>query len=391
MLRILRRFFANPFNPRGGQGGQRKNPSQRIASLAMLKDESLFTENSNYNELLSKFFDYCKAIWSGKEKLQETPSYDLQKTLSNWSKSIPFLNASQVAKLSKILGILRVKDENLWTKIEKHVQRKVFKDLSPKDISELAKSSLECNRTSDAFWNTLENTIITRVYPTKRFEASELTDLLISLIELNKGNIELNKPLNDNLADCAGDLTIKDIIRLIFLFNKQGFVEDRVLKNISKRCVELKSELDGTKLQQIIIFFIKNFVDPEYITAIEEEILSKINIMTLNNLSMITLHYAKYYSESTHKSKHKNEIFIAIEKFMAKNKDSLVENHKGTLLPEEALLRVMWSLSTSDNMGSMRLWKNYAYELDKKPSLMKIDNAFMVRDLKHKLAVLGLY
>lgn len=391
MLRILRRSFANPFNSRGGQGGFRKNTGQKITTLTELKDENLYNEKSNYNNLLAKFFDYCKSTWVSKETLQVTPSYDLQKTLNNWSKVIPNLTSSQVAKLSKILAGLRVKDEDLWIKIEKHVQRKVFKDLAPKDISELAKSASECNRTSNAFWNTLENTIISRIYPEKKFEASDLTDLYVALITADKGNIELYEPLNKNLVECAEGLIVKDIMKLIHMFSKQGFVDEKVMKKLSRRCVELKSELDGAKLQQVVIFFIRYFAEPECLSAIEEEILSKLDMMTLSNLSMITIHYSKFYSEKTHKSKHHKQMFTAIEKLVANNKDSLVQNHKGTLLPEEALLRVMWSLATSNIIINLKLWKNYASELDAKKSLMKAENAPMVRDLKNKLISIGFF
>lgn len=359
--------------------------------LNELKNTKNFVDKSNINNMLASFRNFSKSLnLSERNSKRILESKHFIDSLGNWVCALPHLNAAQAASLASILGFLQVNDEEIWSKLEKHIQRKVLKDLDQSAIADITRASQFCDRKNDALWNSLESHILKNIYPAKSFDASQLVQVYHDFKISNKGSAALNQKFSQNMLEVVGSAKGKDLTKLLYVLSKDSYVEQELIEAISKRGAEICSELDPKSIMHLVGFVIKNHASHKYLGELELEIVNKLNLFALNQLSYVVFHYAKFPTQEVMKSKNKKALMKAIEERLFTARKVLVEGYRNDDLDNQ-MVKLMWGLSKNDCINHKKLWKDYGKEIVVNKNLLKVENAVFVREIKTFLTSHGLY
>ena len=369
-----------------------KSPKQTSEDLLNeLKDSKNFVDKSKIDKLLISFKNFSKGLnLSERNSTRILESKNFIESLSNWASALPLLNAAQTGSLTSVLGFLQVNEEEIWSKLEKHIQRKVLKDLDQDLIAEITRASLWCGRKSDALWNSLESHILKNIYPAKSFNATQLVQIYHDFRVSNKGSAALNQKFSQNILEVVASATGKELNKLIFVLAKDSYVDEEMIERISKRGAEICSELDPKSIMHLVGFFIKNHASHKYLSEVELEVIKKLNLFALNQLSYVVYHYAKFPTQEVMKSKNKMALMKAIEERLYTARKVLVEGYRNDDLDNQ-MVKLMWGLSKHDCIYHKKLWKDYGKEISANQNYLKVENAVFVREVKNFLMSHGLY
>lgn len=294
-------------------------------------------------------------------------SEKLFKSLPNFSNIITSLSPEQSISLFKTLGILHCPIEDLWNKLEKHITRKVFRELSPHQIAIMIDSATKGNRSSDALWNTLESTIINRIYPKQSFTAEEITTVLTGFSQMTKGGEELLLGTRKNLLEVMENLNMKDYIKILQLYTKQRDLDSELIEALCNRSTAFLEVLEGSKLQIVFLGIMKTEIDKKYSKALRKVVISKVPTFNLASISAIVYHYSQFNFFYT---KGPDELLETIEKFFHQNRSRLITEN---VFPdtEGMILKIMWGLSQAECMNILKIWKEFGVEVYKDKNYMK--------------------
>lgn len=359
--------------------------------LKSLSSSKNFVDKSNINNMLETFKKFTKSLSFAERKTSKLlTSRPFNDALRNWVSVIPYMDADQTTSLAITLGYLRNTDKEIWDKLEKHIQRKILKKLDHNQVVEIAKANNLCDRKSESLWNSLESYISNSFYPDKPFDAQQLVQIYYDFKTANQGSAALSELFYKNMLSVASSINSKDINKLIFVLSKDSYIKEDLSEAISKRSSEVVAELDAKTLMYVTSFMIKNNSKHHYLSIVENEIIEKLNLFALNQLSYIVFYYAKFSSPESMKTNNRIRLMKAIEDRLFTSRKILVENYRGEDL-DNLIAKIMWGLCKQGVMSQKKLWKDYGKEITENPNLQKGENIVFLRDVKTILYNEGLF
>ena len=384
LFQLIRRFAFNQKKPPFTSFAKSKPKAFTNANLTQVGALEELKNPKNYTlENATKIIKKLLALWT-ENKMQSRDWLQIPEVASSmkyFTLLVPSLNAEQTALLVRQLGNLGIKDEELWIKIEKHVTRKIFRDLTTSDIPYLIQGSARAGRSSDALWNTIESTILTRIYPNQKFDATELAEILIGFNALNKGSLDLYFKINENMALVIGNMRLKEYFKVFRIYMSYGpGLEEDLKKSLQDNAVRLAPEFDPFMLNVVHISLIKTFAPDKVISKLEDEVIKKIDSFNLLALSNIAFTYGKYFSDIDKPGK-KNTIMVLIEKRLHTSKAQILQENKNEN-PEAIMIKLMWGLSRASIFNNLKLWKDYGKEIDDNPKVEKSDPLDLLKYVK---------
>jgi hypothetical protein len=311
----------------------------------LVKNLSILSKDAIFNSTLKKF--------------HSSPS--MTSILNKFDDSIPLLTSDELSLVALNLGFLKINDEKIWNKIEKQINRKIAKELTPEIAAKLAEGASRSWINSKGFWVSLEKAVIGYMDTKNLIEPDSLIKILGGFHLVKQGQEIFDKSKRNIIAK-IDYLDAKNLVKIVSLYLKLKTTDKELIIVLSKKISELRMILDSYGLQISISFLVKSDADEDIIDKIETEIINKIRNFNLSNITEISFLYGLHYSNLVMSPGKKRNLMEVIERYYFENKEVLISFSKSEIT-ERSILKILWGLARGNVFNCITDWKKVPEEL----------------------------
>lgn len=270
----------------------------------------------------------------------------VQFAISNIKNLVPKYDITQTTRLLITLTNLKIQDEEVWDILCNHLTRKLHKDIDSDNIKDIVYSFYRTEKGTDKLWNSIENILITRIFPKHDLKPEAIVTILYAFMKIDKATKQMLLALEQQIIRVSVLLDGPDIAKILTAFGKQKMGSDALYEELRKQVIVIAYKMDQQTLTTILkSYLITRKTTPDLIEVLEDKINSKLNTFHLANIIQTANLYLELLPAFMQEGNPRYEFVKDILVFASREIDLVLMNSKDNHTALQQLMALVQNLS----------------------------------------------
>ena len=357
-LVMLRRFFA-------GIGSLREVgplPANFAKYFQLLAAPDIYKQQDKLVKVLHCLtVDYKKRF--NPQNITELTTWPAVKSmLTQLPAAIKESNADNAIKLMRSLSFMRIRDQRVWTALEKRLSLVLHQTTDESNVVYAIECFQRAGQDSPRLWNALESALLTTICPKHSLSAREVTAVLHAFGVMNKGSQQLLDAMEQQVLRVATGLQGSDLVKILNVFAKNKLGGEDLYKSLNRQCKTVCGQMTAYEVALALCLFLRmNKTTPDLLERLEEVMKQAFSQLSFRSVASVIEAYAGHLANNTLTPGPRRDfiLFLCQETFKVYNPLLSKEKEDGT----KALVSFGWGLSVLRIHHNLALLKRVLTDL----------------------------
>lgn len=355
---MLRRFFA-------GIGSLREVgplPANFAKYFQQLSSPDTYKQQDKLVKLLhSLTVDYKKRF--NPQNITELTTWPAVKSmLTMLPAAIKESNADNAIKLMRSLSFMRIRDQRVWTALEKRLSLVLHQTTDESNVVYAIECFHRAGQDSPRLWNALESALLVTICPKHSLSSRAVATVLHAFGVMDKGSRQLLEAMEQQVLRTATDLQGSDVVKVLNVFAKNKLGGDELYKALNRQTKVVCGQMTAYEVALVLCQFVRvNRATPDLIERLEGAMKTAFSQLSLRSIASVIEAYAGHLLSQTVVTGPRRDfiLFLSQETFQVYDKLLAKEREDGT----KALVSFGWGLSTLRVNNNLALIKRVVTDL----------------------------